>query len=68
MSARILSMGFTTLRFTRVGHEIACRDCLTHLMNIGSPTLRFRDAATPGSGSFAPSPTFIPYPAGIRYA
>jgi hypothetical protein len=46
MSARILSMGSTTLRFTRAGHEIACRDCLTHLMNIGSLTLRFRDAAT----------------------
>ena len=46
MSARILSMGFTTLRFARAGHKIACRDCLTHLMNIGSPTLRFRDAAT----------------------
>jgi len=39
-------MGFTTLRFTRAGHEIACRYFLTHLMNIGSPTLRFRDAAT----------------------
>jgi hypothetical protein len=24
MSARVLSMGFTTLRFTRAGHEIAC--------------------------------------------
>ena len=46
MSARVLSMGFTTLRFTRAGHEIACRYFLTHLMNIGSPTLRFRDAAT----------------------
>src|SRR5260370_39658461 len=43
MSARILSMGFTTLRFTRAGHKIACRYFLTHLMNIGSPTLRFRD-------------------------
>ena len=39
-------MGFTTLRFTRAGHEIACRYFLTHLMNIGSPTLRFREAAT----------------------
>jgi hypothetical protein len=46
MSARVLSMGFTTLRFARAGHEIACRYFLTHLMNIGSPTLRFRDAAT----------------------
>jgi hypothetical protein len=46
MSARILSMGFTTLWFTRAGHEIACRYFLTHLMNIGSPSLRFRDAAT----------------------
>jgi hypothetical protein len=58
MSARILSMGFTTLRFTRAGHEIACRYFLTHLMNIGSPTLRFRDAATrrqaiPRNGSYA---------------
>jgi hypothetical protein len=32
MSARVLSMGFTTLRFTRAGHEIACRYFLTHLM------------------------------------
>jgi hypothetical protein len=46
MSARILSMGSTRLRFTRAGHEIACRYFLTHLMNIGSPTLRFRDVAT----------------------
>ncbi len=46
MSARILSMGSTTLRITRAGREIACRDCLTHLMNIGSPTLRFREART----------------------
>ena|ERR1700675_179471 len=108
MSARILSMGSTTLWFTRAGHEIACRYFLTHLVNIGSPTLRFRDVATrrqatharwvvcnrypkcqeifetgnwgkedfsnrperisPGSGSFTPSPTFILYPAGIRYA
>jgi hypothetical protein len=114
MSARILSMGPTTLRFARADHEIACRYFLTHLMNIGSPTLRFREAATrrqaiharwvicnrypkyqkifevgnwgkpglpepaakrisPGSGSFTPyfftpSPIFILYPAGIRYA
>jgi len=46
MSARILSMGSTTLRITRAGREIACRYSWTHLMNIGSPTLRFRDAAT----------------------
>src|ERR1700692_2908373 len=51
-------MGFTTLRFTRAGHEIDCRYFLTHLMNIGSPTLRFRDAATrrqaiPRNGSYA---------------
>jgi hypothetical protein len=30
MSARILSMGFTTLRFARAGHEIACRHFLAH--------------------------------------
>ncbi len=46
MSARILSMGSTTLRFTRAGHEIACRHFLPHWMYIGSSTLRFRDAAT----------------------
>jgi len=46
MSARILSMGPTTLRFAWADHEIACRYFLTHLMNIGSPTLRFREAAT----------------------
>jgi len=39
-------MGFTTLRLRGAGHEIACRYFLTHLMNIGSPTLRFRDVAT----------------------
>jgi hypothetical protein len=53
MSARILSMGFTTLRFTRASHEITCRYFLTHLMNIGSPTLRFRDAATRGQATHA---------------
>ena len=61
MSARVLSMGFTTLRFTRAGHEIACRYFLTHLMNIDSPTLRFKDAATrrqaiPRNGSYAIGP------------
>jgi hypothetical protein len=55
MSARILSMGFTTLRFARASHEIACRHFLAHLMNIGSPTLRFR------------SLSYL-YPAEIRYA
>jgi len=48
-------MGFTTLLVARASHEIACRDCLTHLMNIGSPTLRFR------SFSYL-------YPVEIRYA
>jgi hypothetical protein len=46
MSARILSMGSPSLSFTRAGHEIAWRYFLTHLMNIGSRTLRFRKAAT----------------------
>ena len=43
MSARILSMGSTTLRFARAGHEIACRYFLTHWMYIGNSILRFRD-------------------------
>jgi hypothetical protein len=46
MSARILSMGSTTLRFARASHEIACRHFLTHRMYIGSSTRRFRNAAT----------------------
>jgi len=54
MSARILSMGSTTLRFARADHEIACRYFLTHWMYIGSSILRFR------SFSYL-------YPAGIRY-
>ena len=46
MSARILSMGPTTLRFARSADEIACRHFPTHLMYIGGSTLRFREAAT----------------------
>ena len=45
MSARILSMGHTTLRFTRFAHEIARRHFSTHMMYIGSPILRFRGAS-----------------------